>query len=111
MAAKSVSIRLTDSEIELFARLAEERGIDRTKLVRQAVKHYAYCDKNTTAVAKEIVEKTIINNSAGVSHPLLTKIEQKGIVIHRPDGTVLTKISTIEQLLDFVNTKVLIDEV
>lgn len=111
MASKNVTIRLSDDERAFFERVQEEKGLNRTDLVRSAVKHFAYCDKGSTAMAKEIVQKTIAKPSRDVSHPLLTKIEDKGLVIHNEDGSVLREIKNLSQLLDFVNTKVLRNEI
>lgn len=113
MASKNITIRLSPEDLMFFNSRATELGIDRTTLVRNAVKSY-----NGGLPNKSIPQKTAeVLSSVGVSekvvsiadfsHPLLDLVESEGVTIESNAGSKITKIKTLSGLLDFVHKNVL----
>ena len=113
MASKNITIRLSPNDLEFFNNRAAELGIDRTALIRNAVKSYQGATPVKTAPqqAKEVLQSVGVTEKvisiADFSHPLLDIVQKEGVTIQGNDGNKITKIKSLAELLTFVHRKVL----
>lgn len=109
MKSRPISVRLSEEEVSMLDGMATQLGVDRTTLLRRAVKHYGKSirEKEKPTVV-EAAKQVVVNDKAAVvlEHPFARRILQKGIKIHDNDGKQIAEIRNLVQLLNFVSTKV-----
>lgn len=111
-ASKNITIRLSYDDLELFNNMATRLGIDRTALIRRAVKAYdgAIPKKTIQETTEEILNNVSVTEErisvADLKHPLLDVIQKTGIAIQDNDGKELARLKSLPALLDFVHKNV-----
>ena len=109
---KPVSARLPIGEVDAIDGMAHHLGVDRTTLIRRALRHYAKEirrqseDRKPTIVdaAKMVVKRD--KNSLVLDHPFAQRIMNDGIKVEDDNGHKVAEIRNLVQLLNFVETKV-----
>lgn len=108
--SQNITMRLTGEELQLFNSIAKAKGINRSKMIRNAVRNYGNTEEASPGITLQERAAQIIaagaENANTIKHPLLDRIRSKGIVVHDENGDMVMKIKSLTGLLDFVNTKV-----
>lgn len=113
MASRNITIRLSEPDLEFFNNRAKEMGVDRTTLIKRAVKSYqgAIPVKTVPQQTKEVLQSVGVSEKvisiADFSHPLLDIVQSEGVTIQGQDGSKITKIKSLAGLLNFVHKNVL----
>jgi hypothetical protein len=107
---KNITIRLKDYDLQEFDIIAKKHGLNRTELIKKAVYEFTgNANSNIIESAKEIVGSTNKDLVLASKHDLVERIYRDGIKIHE-DGEVIAEIRSLYSLIEFVNTKVLIEK-
>ena len=105
MKSRNITMRLTIEELEYFDSIAKKVNINRTEMMRRAVRNYG---ENIDKKEASIIEKAkdiVISNDIAKSveqHPFVKKVIDEGLEVSDMEGNVITKLETMEELLDFV---------
>ena len=94
--------------------LADQMGISKTQLFRRAVNSFGRKEASQPLAQTSVVEaaRVVATSEASLaanSHPLVRRITEEGMEVDTGNGRSL-KIRNLVQLLDFVNSHVLIEK-
>lgn len=110
--SKNVTFRFQETELERYDGFAASVGINRTKLIRNALKQYMESYNKQPVQTSSAIEaaQTFVGINAEMKfierHPLYLQIKNKGLKVHNDVNDVIAEISDMKSLFDFLNAKV-----
>ena len=112
------SARLSARERGMIRELQSKLQLDNSKIVRQAIRLYyeaviqggntAYDTSLTSLinfVGTSLQQRRLLTNV--MQHPLSVRVSERGIKVHDDDGSNEVELRSLEELLDFVENRVL----